>query len=160
MMKKIFFIAITLALMLSGCGSNGQKSLMVTIQSDYPMQKSIDIYAKAMEARGYKLSGIIDHTKIAKDQNIYLLPTKSLIFNDPKRFSALLTCNPSMAIDLPIRVSVYSKLGGAVALSYTQPEYWSLKHNIKDKNCLAIIDSIARDFNTVADSIKNKSANK
>lgn len=153
MMKKIFFTAITLVLLLNGCDSKGQKSLMVTINSKYPMQETIQRYEKAMQSRGYKLSAVIDHTNIAKDQNIYLLPTKSLVFDDPKRFSALLTCNPSMAIDLPIRVSVFSKLGGEVSLSYTQPEYWSLKHNIKDKNCLGIVDSIARDFNTVSDSI-------
>ena len=134
-------------LVLIGCGGKGQNSLMITVDSKYDLTQTISRFEKAITEKGYTVTGTTDHTQIAKKENIYLRPTTAITVDNPKVFSALLTCNPSLAIDLPIRVSAYSLLGGDVKFSYTQPEYWSLKHNIKDKNCIAIVLEITRDFN-------------
>jgi uncharacterized protein (DUF302 family) len=151
-MKRLLFI-LGLVGILSGCGGKGQNSLMITVDSKYNIAETISKFSTAIEEKGYTLTGTIDHTKRAKAENIYLKPTTALVLDNPKVFSALLTCNPSLAIDLPIRVSVYSLLGGAVKFSYTQPEYWSLKHNIKDKNCIAVIQQITRDFDETVEVI-------
>jgi len=145
-------LTLGLLLLLSGCGK-GQNSLMITVDSRYDLPQTISRFEKAITKLGYRVTGTMDHTRRAKAENIYLRPTTAITVDNPKVFSALLTCNPSLAIDLPIRVSAYTLLGGAVKFSYTQPEYWSLKHNIKDKNCLAVILDIARDFNTAAEAI-------
>jgi len=151
-MKRSLF-ALLLIGILSGCGGKGKNSLMITVDSKYDIPETISKFSTAIEKKGYTISGQIDHTKRAKAENIYLKPTTALVLDNPKVFSALLTCNPSLAIDLPIRVSVYSLLGGAVKFSYTQPEYWTLKHNIKDKNCIAVVQEIARDFDEVIEVI-------
>ena len=126
---------------------------MITLDSKYDVTQTVSRFTASIEKKGYTVTGTIDHTKRAKAENIYLKPTTALVLDKPKVFSALLTCNPSLAIDLPIRVSVYSLLGGAVKFSYTQPEYWSLKHNIKDKNCIAVVQQITRDFDEAVEAI-------
>jgi uncharacterized protein (DUF302 family) len=75
------------------------------------------------------------------------------VINNDKISSALMTCNASLAIEMPIRISIYEELGGNVKYSYTQPEYWSLKHNIKDKNCISVVLQIARDFDEISSQI-------
>jgi len=151
-MKKRL-ILLGLIGILAGCGGKGQNSLMITVDSQYAVPKTISTFSTAIAKKGYTLTSRIDHTQRAKAENIYLKPTTGLILDNPKVFSALLTCNPSLAIDLPIRISVYTLLGGEVKLAYTQPEYWSLKHNIKDKNCIAVIQQIARDFDEAVEVI-------
>jgi len=145
-------LLLGLLLILSGCGK-GQNSLMITVDSKYNVADTMAKFSTAISKKGYHFTDSMDHTKRAKAENIYLKPTTALVLDNPKVFSALLTCNPSLAIDLPIRVSVYSLLGGAVKFSYTQPEYWTLKHNIKDKNCIAVVQKIARDFDEAVESI-------
>ncbi len=152
-MRKVI-LAATALLLLGGCSNKKNNGLLITVDSHYNMKNTIEHFSKAMAKKGYKVTNILYYTPIAKSQNIYLHPTKSITLDKPKVYSAILTCNQSMATELPIRVAVYSKLGGKVQLSYTQPEYWSLKHNIKDKNCLAIVRKIARDFDEAMDSIE------
>ncbi len=144
-MKKSL-LALALLLLFSGCSDGKHNSLMITRESHYPIQETIQRLSRAMEKKGYHVTKTTDHSARAKKEGIYLHPTFAVTLDKPKVFSALLTCNPSLAMDLPIRVVVHSELGGAVQFSYTQPEYWSLKHNIKDKNCIAIVLEIARDF--------------
>lgn len=146
MIRRYLTVAL-LVFFFIGCGDNKQNSLMVTVDSHYSMQDTIERFTKAIIKKGYTVTETTDHTKRAKNENIYLHPTLALTLDNPKVFSALLTCNPSLAIDIPIRVVAYSQLGGAVKFSYTQPEYWSLKHNIKDKNCIAVILEMTRNFN-------------
>lgn len=153
-MKKSFFLPLVLVALFSGCDSRSSNSLMITRQSAYPLKQTADRFTQAIEKRGYHVTSITDHTARAKKENIYLHPTLALTIDNPKVFSALLTCNPSLAIDLPVRVSIYSQLGGAVKFSYTQPEYWSLKHNIKDKNCIAVVLGMTRDFNEAVEVLK------
>jgi len=153
-MKKTFIASLLLLMLFSGCDSTQNNSLMITLKSVYPLQETVSRFTKGVEKKGYRVTAVMDHTIRAKQENIYLHPTLALTLDNPKVFSALLTCNPSLAIDLPVRVAVYSQLGGAVKLSYTQPEYWSLKHNIKDKNCIAVILEMTRDFNEVVETIK------
>ncbi|NKQ41126.1 MAG: DUF302 domain-containing protein [Sulfurovum sp.] len=151
-MIRQIVLGITLLLVLFGCSKN-QNSLLITVTSKYNLQETIAKFEKAMTEKGYVANGIINHTKRAKAENIYLRPTVAFELDNPKTFSALLTCNPSLAIDLPIRISVYSLLNGDIKLSYTHPEYWSLKHNIKDKNCISVVLSIARELNIATEAI-------
>ena len=138
--------------LLSGCGTKSH-SLLVIENSKYDMAGTIDKFSKLFAKKGYKKVDIIDNTVIAKRENIYLRPLKALVINNDKISSALMTCNASLAIEMPIRISIYEELGGNVKYSYTQPEYWSLKHNIKDKNCISVVLQIARDFDEISSQI-------
>ena len=68
-----------------------------------------------------------------------LKPESVVIFGNPKMGTILMQCNPSIGLDLPLRILVSTDYEGETTITYTNPEYWSLKHNIKDVNCLDII---------------------
>jgi len=155
MRKHSLLYIMTLLFLITGCSNSKHgNSLMITLESSYPIKETVSRFTQAIQEKGYRVTNTTDHTARAKKENIYLHPTLSLTLDKPKVFSALLTCNPSLAIDLPIRVVAYSQLGGAVRFSYTQPEYWSLKHNVKDKNCIAVILEMTRDFNEAVEVLK------
>jgi hypothetical protein len=45
---------------------------------------------------------------------------------------------------------------GITTITYTNPEYWSLKHNIKDKNCLSIINKAKMALDALAEEVAKK----
>jgi uncharacterized protein (DUF302 family) len=65
-------------------------------------------------------------------------------------------CNPSMGLDLPLRMLFTTNYEGETTITYTNPEYWSLKHNIKDKKCLGIIKNINIAMQTIAADVASK----
>ena len=132
-----------------------QNSLLIIVPSKYDTAQSIKEFTGALSKADGNYTIVSRHSfeKTAKDVNIYLKPTMSVSIDNPLVISAILTCSPSMAMEFPLRISVYEKLGGDVEVAYTNPEYWSLKHNIKDKNCLGVINKMARDFDEARGTI-------
>ncbi|HIP61641.1 MAG TPA: DUF302 domain-containing protein [Sulfurovum sp.] len=150
-MKKILFL--TLGLMLfSACGMK-KGNFLRTVESAYDIKETEIRFSKALKDKNYQITKHTKHSDIAKENGMYLMPTISITISYPKVSSGLLTCNQSMAIEMPMRISIYEELGGKVHLAYTQPEYWSLKHNIKDQNCIDILLQIAQDFDVATASI-------
>jgi len=98
----------------------------------------------------------LDHSKNAKDSNMTLKPESVVVFGNPKMGTVLMTCNPSMGLDLPLRILVSQDYDGLTTLTYTSPEYWSLKHNIKDAKCLAILNKASIALSTLTEKVASK----
>ncbi len=151
-MKKIFLV-ISAILFVSGCSSKGGTSFIKSTISSYDINQSADRFAKALSSKEYIRLQDMDHTSVAKSKQMYLKPTMSFALSNPTIDSKLIDCNPTLTTDLPIRIGLYRDLEGKVTLVYTTPEYFSSKHNIKDKNCLQLIKIMARDLDEATDSI-------
>ena len=136
-LKKLFIIGL-IGLALVGCDSKKGAFLeAVETQNDVPTAVAKLIATiKAKELTHFQT---IDHAKNAKDAGLRLKPETVVIFGNPKMGTKLMQCNPSMGLDLPLRILFSTDYEGKTTITYTNPEYWSLKHNIKDKKCLGII---------------------
>lgn len=143
-------------LSIAGCsGKKSQNSLLIITPTNLDINHTIEAFKKKLiqQDGNYTVLHLTEHHKIAEKQNIYLKPTISVTIANRLISSALLTCNPSVALEFPLRVSIYIELGGAVKIAYTNPEYWTLKHNIKDKNCISIITKMAREFDEASQAV-------
>jgi uncharacterized protein (DUF302 family) len=157
MTKRFYSLMIlgTALLLLSGCGGGKERGTFLKEHtSDYKISETARRFSENLAAKNYRLLQTIDQEAVARGVKMYLKPTITLEINNPKISSKLLDCNPTMAVDLPIRVGIYNELNGTTHLVYTNPEYWSLKHNIKDKTCIELVNMIARDFDIASDAIK------
>jgi uncharacterized protein (DUF302 family) len=154
-MRGILTIAIALlGMWLSGCSTKaGQTKFIRQIASEYNTTETVRRFAQALAPKKYAPVRTFDHTPLAAEQKMYLKPTLSFELSNPIIDSKLLDCNPTLATDLPIRLGVFRELSGQVTLVYTNPEYWSLKHNIKDKNCLELVKIMALDMDEAAQTI-------
>ena len=85
-----------------------------------------------------------------------LYPNITLEFSNNKIETKLISCNPSMALELPIRVAVYNELNGKTHVAYTDPEYWSLKHNVKDSKCIQLLILIKQDLAEAVEQVTIK----
>ncbi len=154
MKKRVSILMIAgIAFLLGGCGGQSRGTFLKEKVSDYNISETARRFAEALKPKNYRFIRLVDHEAEANRLKLYLKPTHTLVLNNPKISAKLLDCNPTMAIELPIRVGIYNELNGRTHLVYTNPEYWSLKHNIKDKTCIQLVNLISRDFDAATDAI-------
>ncbi len=123
--------------LLVGCDQKGTFLKTVKSQNDHATTVSkLETIVKAQKLTHFQT---LDHSANAKAVKMRLKPESVVIFGNPKMGTILMQCNPSIGLDLPLRILVSTDYEGETTITYTNPEYWSLKHNIKDVNCLDII---------------------
>ena len=137
-MKKLLFMGLV-SFVLLGCDSK-KGTFLETFESQNTHQESIKKLHDVIKKQGLTLFETIDHKANAKSVKMNLKPNTVVIFGNPKMGTVLMNCNPSMGLDLPLRILITTNYEGITSFIYTNPEYWSLKHNIKDKNCLVILN--------------------
>ena len=158
-MKKVALSLLFVAMIISGCSDktkNAKSKFIKESSSIYKIDKTIKIVSKSNTKKNYKLISTFDHEKEALKLKQMLYPTKTLDFSNNKIESKLIACNPSMSLELPFRVAVYNELNGQTHIAYTDPEYWSLKHNIKDSECIKLLILIKQDLAEAIEQIEPK----
>jgi uncharacterized protein (DUF302 family) len=136
-MKKLLLIGL-LGLAFTGC-ENKKGAFLETVVSENSHAKTVAKLEKLVIDQGLVHFHTIDHAKNANDVQMNLKPETVVVFGNPKMGTVLMTCNPSIGLDLPLRMLLTTNYEGITSITYTNPEYWSLKHNVKDKNCLNIL---------------------
>ncbi len=135
-MKKLFLIAL-MGLVIVGCGKKG--TFIYTIKSENDLPTAIAKLEKLLKDANLTHFETIDHSANAKKVDMRLKPESVVVFGNPKMGTVLMKCNPSIGLDLPLKILFNTNYEGETTITYTNPEYWSLKHNIKDVKCLDII---------------------
>jgi uncharacterized protein (DUF302 family) len=144
-----------MALMLIGC-SNNKGTFIETVESQNDFKTTISKLEETIKNQGLTHFYTINHSKNAKDANMTLKAESVVIFGNPKMGTILMNCNPSIGLDLPLRMLVTQNYKGLTSLSYTNPEYWSLKHNVKDPKCLNILNKAKIALGKLADKVGSK----
>ena len=158
MIKKTILAIATIALLvLSGCEDN-KGAFIKTVQCAHPLQENVKNFEKFLNEKGLSVFQVMDHAQNAKNTGMVLEPTTLVVFGNPKVGTALMQCNRSMGLDLPLKMLFYTDYEGNNWLSYTNPEYYTLKHNIKDKKCLEIIRRINIAFQILAEDVADMNA--
>jgi len=139
-MKK-WLLLLFVALFFTGC-ENKKGAFLETVESQNDVPTSVNKLVSIIQKRGMTHFSTIDHAQNAKDAGMRLKPETVVSFGDPRTGTLLMECNPTMGLDLPLRILFTTDYEGKTTITYTNPEYWTLKHNIKDKKCLGIIKNI------------------
>lgn len=134
-MKNILTMGL-LVFLLVGC-NNGV--LLETIESQNDVPTAITKLQNILKAKGLTHFATIDHKANAEMIGLNLNPDTVVIFGNPMVGTLLMQCNPSLGIDLPLRILFKTNETGKTTISYFNPELWKIKHNITDKKCLKIL---------------------
>ncbi|MEA1879203.1 MAG: DUF302 domain-containing protein [Campylobacterota bacterium] len=132
------FATVTSMFLFLGC-ENKKGTFLETVHSQNTHEKSVLKLQNMIKDQGLTLFDTIDHQANATTVKLDLKPTTVVVFGNPKMGTVLMNCNPTMGLELPLRILISTDYEGITTFTYTNPEYWSLKHNIKDKNCLNIL---------------------
>lgn len=153
-MRKLLLIG-WVGFTLLGCDSK-KGTFLETVESENNHSTSVAKLEKLIVDQGLTHFSTIDHRANARNVKMNLKPETVVVFGNPKMGTVLMNCNPSMGLDLPLRMLVTTNYEGQTSIIYTNPEYWSLKHNIKDKNCLNILKKAKMALSTLAEEAGKK----
>ena len=153
-MKKLLLLGLV-GFALLGC-DNEKGTFLKTVESQNDVPTAVEKLEKLIKDQGLTHFSTIDHKANALAVNMNLKPETVVVFGNPKMGTVLMNCNPSMGLDLPLRMLFTTDYEGKTTIIYTNPEYWSLKHNIKDKNCLNILTKAKIALETLAEESGKK----
>src|SRR5271167_2570971 len=103
---------------------------IISNPSAHTVDQTVEKLKAMLEAKGVTLFAVIDHSGEAEKAGLKMLPTKVLIFGNPKGGTPLMLASPSVAIDLPLKILVAESADGKVSISYNAPEYLQQRHNL------------------------------
>lgn len=102
-------------------------------RSAYSVAETIDRLEAALRAKGLTIFARIDHGANARRIGVDLRPVQLLIFGSPKIGSQLLTSNPMVGLDLPMKALAWEDDDGKVWLAYNRPQYLADRYDIRDR---------------------------
>ena len=118
---------------------------MIDKPSTHSVEAVVRNLQNILQAKGVTLFALIDHSGEAEKVGMKMLPTKLLIFGNPKAGTPLMLAAPSIAIDLPLKILVWEDLRGKTWVSYNSPEYLQQRHGIPQElmQNIAVVDALA-----------------
>jgi uncharacterized protein (DUF302 family) len=119
---------------------------IVTRQSRHSVDQTVERLEALLRAKGVTLFAVVDHSGEAAKVGLRLLPTKLLIFGNPKAGTPLMLAAPSVAIDLPLKILVWEDAQGKVWLGYNSPAYLQQRHGLPDSLLanIAVVEGLAK----------------
>lgn len=80
---------------------------LVTRQGGHPVAATLDRFEAAVRAQGWVVFTRIDHAAAAAAAGLALKPRTVVIFGNPRAGTPAMAANPTLGLDLPLRVLVW-----------------------------------------------------
>lgn len=129
---------LTFVLMFLLCATSvawGAQGL-TSLKSPHSARITMDRLEAIVKERGLIVFNRIDHSAGAAKIGKTLRPTELLIFGNPAGGTALMECEQTAGIDLPLKALAWEDAAGQVWLGYNEPEYLAQRHGVA--NCSAV----------------------
>ena len=127
-MRKVLLLPILIVAFFASSAHAAEG--MISVQSEHDVKETADRLVKILKEKGMTVFSRIDHSSGAKKVGIDLRPTVLVVFGNPRVGTPLMMCQRSVAIDLPQKALIWQD-GDKVWLSYNDPQFLKLRHNIQ-----------------------------
>ena len=141
-------IAAALCLLAVSVAAYAGVNGLVKKKSPYSVAETEARFVNVAHNNGLKIFNEIDHAQGARRVGMSLLPTRLVIFGNPKGGTPLMQCAQTIGIDLPLKALVWKAASGQVWLGYNSPAYIARRHGVP--NCPAVAP-IAEKLKTIAE---------
>lgn len=101
--------------------------------SPYAVTETIDRFAAILQAKGITIFARIDQQAEAEKVGLSLCPTQLLLFGSPKAGTPLMVAEPTIGLDLPLKVLAWETTDGKVWVSYNDPNYLKQRFSLSDE---------------------------
>ncbi len=118
---------------------------IVDVPSNHSVDDTVGKLKTILQAKGITLFALIDHSGEAEKVGMKMLPTRLLIFGNPKSGTPIMLAAPRSAIDLPLKILVWEDNRGKVWISYNSPEYLQQRHGLPQElmQNIAVVETLA-----------------
>lgn len=153
MLKRV--LTLLLAMALCGCTAEDPTALdtdvIMSFDSTGSVDETMDRLEAAVRAQGLTVFARIDHAANAQAAGLDLLPSQVLIFGNPKAGTQLMTINPNIALELPLKALVRAKGEGSVVYM-RDPAALAIQYRIKT------LDALVRKMRNTLRNLGNSAA--
>ena len=106
---------------------------IVSQLSPYAVSETIDRLIAILQAKDITIFARIDQQVEAEKVGLNLRPTQLLLFGSPKAGTPLMVAEPTIALDLPLKVLAWEAADGKIWLSYNDPTYLQQRFSLSDE---------------------------
>jgi uncharacterized protein (DUF302 family) len=106
---------------------------VVTRRSPPPLAPTVQRLHDLIEKKSLKLFVLVDHCGEAASAGLSMNETKLLIFGSPTGGTHVMIAAPLAALDLPLKILVWTDSGGRVWISYNDPEYLRSRYDLSEE---------------------------
>lgn len=87
-------------------------------EGQFPVEKMVERLEAELKNRQIPLFAKFDHAQNAKEAGLELRPTTVLVFGSPKVGTTLMQADQSIALELPLRISIWEDESGSTWLAF------------------------------------------
>jgi uncharacterized protein (DUF302 family) len=113
-----------------GTGANDNE--LYTFESQFGVKETMNRIEANLKKNGVPVFGKYDHEANAQGAGLSLPPTQVIVFGAPKVGTQLMQQNPSIAIELPLRISVWQDAAGSVWVNFPQMDKLAARYGMAD----------------------------
>lgn len=106
---------------------------IISQPSQYSVSEAIDRLVAVLQAKDIHIFARIDQQAEAEKVGLSLRPIQLLLFGSPKAGTPLMVAEPTIALDLPLKVIAWEADDGKVWLSYNDPNYLKQRFSLSDE---------------------------
>ena len=107
---------------------------LTTVESRFSVKETSDRLGSEIERRGIRVAARIDHAAGAKSAGLDMPPTEVIMFGNPKLGTPLMLAQPSVAIELPMKMLVWQDKSGKVMIGYLPPSVLKDRYQISGQD--------------------------
>lgn len=133
-------------------GTGADDEVLYTYESQFGVDETMARIETQLGAMGIPVFARFDHGRNAEEVGLELRPTKVVVFGSPKVGTQLMQQNPSMSIELPLRIAVWEDAQGSVWAGFPQMKRLGAAYGMADSPVIA-------NMQRLLENIVRKSAN-
>lgn len=116
----------------SKMGTGTNDNLLYTHESQFSVDETVARLEKALQTMGIPVFAKFDHGKNAEKVGLKMLPNQIAVFGSPKAGTPLMQENPSISIELALKISVWEDKNGSVWASFPQMKVMAANYGMED----------------------------
>ncbi len=154
--RRTLAVALTGALAMASLPAAAQDTGLVTRPSAHPVRVTLDRFAAAVREANWVVFTEIDHAAAAAAVGMTLRPRVVVFFGNPRAGTGAMASNPTLAIDLPMRVLVWQDDAGTTQITRSTGEDTATR--VFARHGIAVPPEARRATETLLDGLVRKAA--
>ncbi|HXW33649.1 MAG TPA: DUF302 domain-containing protein [Acidimicrobiales bacterium] len=103
---------------------------IVTKSTNRSVEETVNRFVDTISTKGLRLFDVIDQRAEAREVGLDLRETVLVLFGDPRAGTPVMASSPLIALDLPLKVLVWSD-AGKTKVSYESPLSLAARHHLQ-----------------------------
>ncbi len=108
-------------------------------KSAQTVTKSTEVIEGLIKKSGLVFFETVAHDELAADRGVKLSPMREILFEDSGLTTSLIECQPTTALDLPLKILVWEE-NGDVYIAFMDPRF--MKKRFMLSGCETIVDDM------------------